>query len=79
MTPAMILAILEGVLGAAPELLALFNLATAGKPVSATDVSTVLSQYGLDRAVFAAAIAKAAADASAARPAPVAAVARPIP
>jgi hypothetical protein len=63
MTPAMILAILEGVLGAAPQLLALFQQATAGKAVSATQVSQVLTAYGIDRAVFAAAIAKAEADA----------------
>lgn len=69
MTPAMILAILQGVLGAAPQLLALFSQATAGTPVSHSDVAAVLSQYGLDRAVFAAAIAKAEA---AQGPAPIA-------
>jgi hypothetical protein len=66
MSPAMILAILQGVLGAAPQLLALFNQATSGQPVSSTDVAAVLSQYGIDRAVFAAAIDKAEADATAA-------------
>lgn len=68
MTPAMIMAIIQGVLGAAPELLALYQQATAGKTVSATQVSSVLSQYGIDRAVFAAAIAKAEAEATAAVP-----------
>ena len=61
MTPAAILAILEGLLGAAPSILALFQQATSGKPVSSDQVSAVLSQYGVDRAVFAAAIAKAEA------------------
>lgn len=61
MTPAMILALIEGLLGAAPQLLALFTRATAGTPVSVADVSSILSQYGIDRAVFAAAIAKAEA------------------
>jgi len=66
MTPAMILAILEGVLGAAPQLLALWQQATAGKPVSAADVSSVLSQYGVDRQVFLLAIQKAEAEGTAA-------------
>jgi hypothetical protein len=73
----MILAILQGVLGAAPELLALFQQATAGKAVTASTVASVLSQYGIDRAVFAAAIAKAEAEAAASTTAiaPVAAAA----
>lgn len=61
MTPIAILALLEGLLGAAPQVLALYNQATSGKPVSADQVSAVLTQYGVDRAVFAAAIAKAEA------------------
>ena len=61
MDPLTILALLNGVLGAAPQLLALFNRATSGTPVSATDVHAVLTQYGIDRAVFAAAIANAEA------------------
>jgi hypothetical protein len=64
MDPLTILALLNGILGAAPQLLALFNRATSGTPVSNTEVQAVLSQYGIDRAVFAAAIAKAEADAS---------------
>lgn len=64
MTPGVILAILQGLLGAAPEILALFQQATAGTPVSATQVQSVLSQYGVDRAVFAAAIAQAEATAA---------------
>lgn len=62
MTPAMIFAILQGVLGAAPQLLALFQAAQNGKAVAAADVAAVLSQFGLDRAIFAAAIAKAEAE-----------------
>lgn len=62
MTPAMILAILQGLLGAAPALLALFQQASSGGAVSATQVNQVLSQYGIDRAVFAAAIAQAEAN-----------------
>jgi hypothetical protein len=61
MTPAVILAILQGLLGAAPEILALFQQATAGSQVSATQINSVLSKYGIDRAVFAAAIAQAEA------------------
>jgi hypothetical protein len=74
MTPAMILAILQGVLGAAPELLALFQQATAGKAVTSSQVSAVLSQYGIDRAVFAAAIAQADANAGIVQPAAPAAI-----
>lgn len=59
MTAEMIFAILQGVLGAAPELLSLFTQAQSGTPVTASQVSTVLTQYGIDRAVFAAAIATA--------------------
>lgn len=59
MTPAAILEILMGVLGAAPQLLALFQQATAGKPVAAADVQAILVQYGLDRLALVDAIAKA--------------------
>jgi hypothetical protein len=58
MTAAMILEILTGLLGAAPQLLALFNQATSGKAVAASDVSAILSQYGVDRAVLSALIAQ---------------------
>jgi len=61
MSAEMILVLLQGVLGAAPQLLALFTQAKAGQAVSTTQVAQVLSQYGIDRAVFAAAIAKAEA------------------
>lgn len=59
MTPAMILAILQGVLGAAPQLLALFQRAQSGQAVSAADVQAVLAQYQLDRDALVAAIAAA--------------------
>ena len=61
MTPAAILALLEGVLGAAPALLSLYQQAVGGKAVTQSQVSQVLSTYGVDRAVFAAAIAQAEA------------------
>lgn len=65
MDPLTILALLNGILGAAPQLLALFQRAQSGTPVSTADVHAVLTQYGIDRAVFAAAIAKAETDAGA--------------
>lgn len=65
MSAELILALLNGVLGAAPELLALFQKANTGGTVAATDVTAVLSKYGIDRAVFAAAIAAAEAHATA--------------
>jgi hypothetical protein len=74
MTAAMILEILTGVLGAAPQLLALFQQATSGKPVAATDVSAILSAYNIDRAVFAAAIATAQANSGIVQPTAPAAV-----
>lgn len=61
MSAELIFALLNGVLGAAPQLLALFQKASAGKVVDSTEVSAVLSKYGIDRAVFAAAIATAEA------------------
>jgi hypothetical protein len=60
-SPALLLALLQGLLGAAPQILALFQTATAGKPVTMDQVSTVLNQYGIDRAVLAAQIAQAEA------------------
>jgi hypothetical protein len=57
MTPALILELLEGLLQAAPEILALFNQASSGVAVSQGDVSAIMSKYAIDRAVFAAAIA----------------------
>ena len=69
MTPAAILEILTGLLSAAPQLLALFQQATAGQAVTQTQVNQVLSTYGIDRAVFAAAIAQSqAAQAAAGKP-----------
>jgi len=57
-SPALLLALLQGLLGAAPQILALFNQATAGKPVPIDAVATILNQYGIDRAVLAAQIAQ---------------------
>ena len=57
MTAAAILALVEGLAGSVPALLALFNKASAGGTVTTADVSAILSQYGIDRAVFVAAIA----------------------
>lgn len=63
MTAAVILEILNGLLGAAPELLALFQTAQSkpGTVVPSTDVQAILAKYGIDRAVFVAAIATAEA------------------
>lgn len=69
MTAAAILELLMGILGAAPQLVSLFQQAMAGKPVAATDVNAILSQYGLDRAILAALIAKSEAAAGLTPPA----------
>ncbi len=61
MSPAIILAILQSVLGAAPQLLELFSRAKSGIPVSESEVKAVLSQFDIDNAAFSAAIAKAEA------------------
>jgi hypothetical protein len=63
MTAEAILAIIEGLSSALPELLALFSKAnTSGAAaVSPTDVQTVLVKYGVDQAVFSSAIAAAKA------------------
>lgn len=58
MSPALILALLNGLLGAAPQILALFTQATSGKAVSMNDIAAVLNQYGIDRAVLAAQISQ---------------------
>lgn len=47
MNPATILTLLSGLLQAGPEIMALFQKASSGTPVSATDVQAVLTQYGL--------------------------------
>jgi hypothetical protein len=57
-SPALLLALLQGLMGAAPQILALFTQASGGKPVSMDAVATVLNQYGIDRAVLAAQIAQ---------------------
>lgn len=72
MNPIMILTILQGLLGAAPQVLALFNQATSGQPVSVDEVKTALSQYGIDHALLVAEIAKAEAASGQAPPPPAA-------
>lgn len=57
MSPEMIAAILQALLGAAPQVFQLFQDAKAGKPVSADDVSAVLSQYNTDEVAVLAQIA----------------------
>jgi hypothetical protein len=47
MTPAAILAILSGLLQAAPEVLALVQKAESGQPVTAADVQAALTSYGV--------------------------------
>ena len=56
MTAAAILALLEGVLTTAPALLALFQKASSGTPVAASEVNSVLAQYDAARAGLVAAI-----------------------
>ena len=57
MTPAAILAILEGLTEAVPTVLALFTKANAGGTVTTTDVQNALANYDSARAALAAAIA----------------------
>jgi hypothetical protein len=64
MSPTIILTILQALLGAAPQILALFQQATAGTPVSEAQVDAVLNQYGVDRAALIAAIGVASAQTS---------------
>lgn len=47
MTPAAILAIIEGLTQAVPAVLALFQKASSGQPVTAADVQAALTQYGV--------------------------------
>lgn len=57
MNPLVILQILEGLLSAAPQVLALFQRAQNGEVISATEVQSVLAQYSLDHALVAADVA----------------------
>ena len=61
MTAEMIATILAGLASAIPELAALFTKATSGGVVTGADVQAVISKYGVDQAVFTAAIAAAKA------------------
>jgi hypothetical protein len=66
MSATLILTILQALLGAAPQILALFQQASSGTPVTEAQVDAVLTQYGVDRAALIAAIGAASAPASAA-------------
>jgi len=57
MTPAAILAILEGLLQAAPTVLSLFQKAQSGGTVTASEVQAAIAGYDTARAELAAAIA----------------------
>lgn len=59
MTPELIAEILMGLAQAIPELLALFTKANSGTAVSGADVNSIIQKYGVDQAVFSAAIAAA--------------------
>jgi hypothetical protein len=61
MTAAEIAAILEGLAQALPELIDLFTKAVSGTSVSGTDVQAIITKFGVDQAVFSAAIAAAKA------------------
>jgi len=62
MTLTAALAILQALMSAAPEVLALIQSAQAsGGNVSEADIQAILTKYGVDRVVFASAIAAAKA------------------
>ena len=50
MNPLEILTLLQGVLQVAPELMALYQKATSGSPVTEADVQGVFDKYAVDRA-----------------------------
>lgn len=62
MDPVQILAVLNAAINVAPKLMDLYQKATSGTKVSATDVQAALSQYGVDRAVLEVSIARAQED-----------------
>lgn len=57
MNPLVIAQILEGLLGAAPQVFALFQRAKTGEVIAPADVQAVLTQYNLDHALLAADVA----------------------
>jgi hypothetical protein len=59
MNPAMIIAIIQSLSSAIPELVALFDRAKSGQPVSEADVQAALGGYNLAHAQLDAAIAAA--------------------
>lgn len=56
MSAAAILALLDGLLTAAPAVLALFQKAQGGTPVAASEVAAAISNYDTARAALVAAI-----------------------
>lgn len=56
MTPAAILALLNTLLGVAPQLVALYDKAKSGTPVSEADVNAAFAQYNTDSATLVAQI-----------------------
>lgn len=59
MNPAMIIAIIQSLSAAIPELVGLFDRAKSGLPVSEADVQAILQGYNLAHAQLDAAIAAA--------------------
>lgn len=57
MDPETIAAILQALLGAAPQVFQLLQDAQSGKPVTATDVNNALAQYSTDEVTVLAQIA----------------------
>jgi hypothetical protein len=61
MSAEVIAAILNALAAAIPEVMTLFTQASSGTAVSATQVQAIITKYGVDQAVFTAAIAAAKA------------------
>lgn len=59
MSAAVILQLVMGLMQAAPQLLQLYQQVANGKQASAADVQAIIAKCGIDRAVFAAALAAA--------------------
>lgn len=60
MTELQILALLNSVLQAAPELLAAYQRLKSGTPVTDAEVQAIFNKWGLDRSTFGADIASTA-------------------
>jgi hypothetical protein len=61
MSVELIAQILMGLSSAIPEIMALFTKASAGGAVAAGDLQAIITKFGIDQAVFSAAIASAKA------------------